>query len=150
MGADLPLAVLGDVFYLGAVGLILLGVYAVVIKRHLIRVLLGLTLLEAGVNLFLVAVGFRPDAAAPILSGAAGEAMVDPIPQALILTAIVIGVAVLALGLALCLRVYRAYGTLNMRSVARRVNEVVEEPPLAGRLATVLAAEPAGGPERRS
>jgi multicomponent Na+:H+ antiporter subunit C len=116
------LALLGQVFYVGALGLILLGAFAVVTQHHVLRILLGVGLLEAGVNLFLVAVGFRPDAAAPILVGGHDVgAVVDPIPQALILTAIVIGVGVLALGLALAVRACRAYGTTDVRALARHI-----------------------------
>jgi multisubunit Na+/H+ antiporter MnhC subunit len=112
---------LGYILYAGAIGLILLGVFAMVAFRHLIRMLLGLALLEAGVNLFLVAVGYRPESAAPILTGGVPGSMVDPIPQALVLTAIVIGVGVLAVGLALVLRVHRAYRTLDTSELARAI-----------------------------
>jgi multisubunit Na+/H+ antiporter MnhC subunit len=120
MTLETQTAVLGYVIYGGAAGLVTIGLYAMVMKRHLIRILLGLTLLEAGVNLSLVAAGFRPDAVAPIFSGTAtaGLSMVDPVPQALILTAIVIGVGVLALALAMTVRVQRAYGTLDTRQLA--------------------------------
>jgi hypothetical protein len=68
----------------------------------------------------LVAGGFRYGAVAPIITQ--GEsvtvAMVDPVPQALILTAIVIGVGVLALALALAVQTYKAYGTLDTRKLA--------------------------------
>jgi len=120
MNLEAQTAVLGYVIYGGAAGLIIIGLYAMVMKRHLIRVLLGLSLLEAGVNLSLVAAGFRPDAVAPIFSGnaVAGLTMVDPVPQALILTAIVIGVGVLALALAMTIKVQRAYDTLDTRQLA--------------------------------
>ncbi len=117
-------AVIGTALYVGAIGLVLIGFYAMVAMRHLVRILLGLTLLEGGVNLFLVATGFRPGAAAPILVG--GKAlgpMVDPVPQALVLTAIVIGVGVLALALALVIRAYQAYGTLDTKELALRIQE---------------------------
>ncbi len=123
-------AVIGTALYAGAVGLVLIGFYAVVVMRHLMRILLGLTLLEGGVNLFLVATGFRPEAAAPILvGGKAPGPMVDPVPQALVLTAIVIGVGVLALALALVVRAYRAYGTLDTRALAMKVQEEGPEVP---------------------
>jgi multicomponent Na+:H+ antiporter subunit C len=115
-------ALLGNLFYIGALGLALLGIFAVVAMRHLVRVILGLALLDSGVNLFLVATGYRPGAVAPILMGqAAGTPMVDPIPQALILTAIVIGVGVQAVALALAVQVHRAYGTLDLRELGRHV-----------------------------
>lgn len=106
--------------FIGAVGLILLGVFAVITYRHLIRIILGLGLLEAGVNLFLITVSFRPNAVAPII-GNETLPMVDPLPQALVLTAIVIGVSVQALLLALVVRVYKAYGTLDTRVLAEKI-----------------------------
>jgi multisubunit Na+/H+ antiporter MnhC subunit len=116
------LEVLGLAFYAGALGLVLIGVYAVVAGRNLIRVLLALGLIDSGVNLFLVATGFRADAAAPILLGGQPVGpMVDPLPQALILTSIVIGVGVLALGLALAVRVRETLGTLDLGEMAARV-----------------------------
>lgn len=124
MGMDnmIDTSMLGTLFYLGAIGLILLGIFCAIAMHNLVRILLGLTLLEAGVNLFLVAVGFRPDAAAPIILGERLPAMVDPVPQALILTAIVIGVGVLALALALTVRIYEREGTLDNFVLAQRLS----------------------------
>jgi multicomponent Na+:H+ antiporter subunit C len=123
MSMETQTALLGYTIYAGAAGLIVIGLYAMVAKRHLIRILLGLSLLEAGVNLALIAAGFRPDSVAPIFSAsvAAGATMVDPVPQALILTAIVIGVGVLALALAMAVKVQRAYNTLDTRQLAEHL-----------------------------
>ncbi len=111
--------------YVGAISLILLGIFAMVTFRHLIRIIFGLMLLEAGVNLFLITIGYRGGAVAPILVN--GElptaAMVDPIPQALVLTAIVIGVGVQALALALVIKTYKAYGTLDTQILAQKIAE---------------------------
>ncbi|OAD23449.1 NADH-ubiquinone oxidoreductase, chain 4L [Candidatus Thiomargarita nelsonii] len=107
--------------YCGAIGLILLGIFAMVMYRHLIRIIFGLILLEAGVNLFLITVGYRPNAVAPILVEGQVPAMVDPIPQALVLTAIVIGVGVQALALALVVKTYKAYGTLDTKVLAEKI-----------------------------
>lgn len=115
---------LGKTLYAGAICLVLLGLYGMVVPRNLVRMVLGLVLLESGVNLFLVAAGFRADAAAPILMAPFATApapLVDPVPQALVLTAIVIGVGVLALALALAVRVKEAYGTLDAHAVANRM-----------------------------
>jgi len=94
------------VLYTGAIGLVVIGVA-------------GLAIAEAGANLLLVLAGYRWDAVAPILrdGATATAAMVDPVPQALVLTAIVIGVGVQALAVSLLLRVYRAYGTLDIRAL---------------------------------
>ena len=109
--------------YIGAIGLILLGIFAMVMFRHLIRIIFGLMLLEAGINLFLITIGYQGGAVAPILVN--GElptaAMVDPIPQALVLTAIVIGVGIQALALALVIKTYKAYGTLDTQVLAQKI-----------------------------
>jgi len=109
--------------YCGAIGLILLGIFAIVMYRHLIRIIFGLMLLEAGINLFLITIGYRPNAVAPILveGQIPAAAMVDPIPQALVLTAIVIGVGVQALALALVIKSYKAYGTLDTKVLAEKI-----------------------------
>lgn len=112
----------GTIFYLGAIGLIIIGIAGIVLSHHLVRIIFGVALLESGANLLLVMTGYRPDAAAPIIvNGQIPAAMVDPVPQALVLTAIVIGVGVLALALALALKVQHAYGTLDIREIRERL-----------------------------
>jgi multicomponent Na+:H+ antiporter subunit C len=109
----------GYIFYLGAFGLVLTGLYIVMVKRNLVKVIIGLSLMETGVNLFIVSTGYVRSGTAPIFSGPAirASAMVDPVPQALVLTSIVIGVAVLALALSLAVRVHRHFGTLDLRKI---------------------------------
>jgi len=107
------------IYYIGAFGLILIGLYIILVKHNLIKVIIGLGVLDTGVNLFLISVGYVNKGTAPIFSkpGIGSEHMVDAVPQALVLTAIVIGVAVLALALSLAIRLYQHYGTLNLRKV---------------------------------
>ena len=106
-------------YYIASVGLIAIGLYVMVAKKNLIKVIIGLSLFETGINLLLIAVGYIAEGTAPIFSqpGLLPGRMVDPTPQALVLTAIVIGVAVLALALSLTVRLYEHYGTLNLRKV---------------------------------
>jgi multicomponent Na+:H+ antiporter subunit C len=106
-------------YYIGAFGLIFIGLFIMLVKHNLIKVIIGLSILETGVNLFLVAVGYISKGTAPIFSNSSIEAerMVDPVPQALVLTAIVIGVAVLALALSLAIRLYQHYGVLDLRQI---------------------------------
>lgn len=122
---------MGYLLYGGALALIVIGLYAIATCHHVIRILLGLGLLEAGVNMVLLAAGFRENAQAPVLSAAYKDAipMVDPIPQALILTAIVIAVGVLALALALSIEVHRKYKTLDMRILAQIIGSHVDDEP---------------------
>jgi multicomponent Na+:H+ antiporter subunit C len=106
-------------YYIGAFGLIFIGLFIMLVKHNLIKVIIGLSILETGVNLFLVAVGYISKGTAPIFSNSSikAERMVDPVPQALVLTAIVIGVAVLALALSLAIRLYQHYGVLDLRQI---------------------------------
>jgi len=106
-------------YYIGAFGLIFIGLFTMLVKANLIKVILGLSILETGVNLFLVAVGYISKGTAPIFSSPAVEnkPLVDPVPQALVLTAIVIGVAVLALALSLAVRLHHHYGVLDLRKI---------------------------------
>ena len=107
------------IYYIGAFGLVFIGLFIILVKRNLIKVIIGLSILETGVNLFLIAVGYISKGTAPIFSNSSLEAehMVDPVPQALVLTAIVIGVAVLALALSLTIRLYQHYGVLDLRQI---------------------------------
>jgi multicomponent Na+:H+ antiporter subunit C len=91
----------------------------VLVKKNLIKVIIGLSIVDTGINLFLIALGYIKGGTAPIFSkpGLKSENMVDPVPQALVLTAIVIGVAVLALALALAIKLYKHYGTLDLRKI---------------------------------
>ena len=84
--------------------------------------ILALVIAEAGANMMLILAGFRFDAIAPIVAGQ-GTQMVDPVPQAMVLTAIVIGVGIQALALSLMMQVYRNYGTLDMREISRRLDQ---------------------------
>lgn len=108
----------GMTLYCGAIGLIIIGLAGMVIVKNLFRILLALAIAEAGANMLLILAGFRFDAIAPILDGSVQQ-MVDPVPQALVLTSIVIGVGIQALALSMVLQVYRNYGTLNIRELSQ-------------------------------
>lgn len=84
------------------------------LERSLVRVLIGLVMLGNGVNLlFLVAAG--PAGSAPIIGAEAGRPMTDPLPQALVLTAIVIGLATIAFLLAMAYRSWQLTGHDNVQ-----------------------------------
>lgn len=106
-------------FYIGAFGLIFIGLFIMLSKKNLIKVIIGLSILDTGIYLFLITIGYVHEGTAPIFSksGLKAENMVDPVPQALVLTAIVIGVAILALALTLAIKLYKHYGTLNLRKI---------------------------------
>ncbi|ASJ06942.1 NADH-quinone oxidoreductase subunit K [Thermococcus pacificus] len=109
-----------SVYYFGAIALILIGLYAVLVKKNVLKMLIGLSIMETGVNLLLVSVGYISGRSAPILSEGIGpNGAVDPIPQALVLTAIVIGVATTAMALSVAILIHEKYGTLNVEEIRR-------------------------------
>ncbi len=94
------------------------GLYGLLVKRHLLKKVLGLLILEHAVNLFLVELGYIDGGTPPILLAGEKTASfvreaVDPVPQALVLTSIVIGLGVAMLMVALTLRIYERYGSLD-------------------------------------
>lgn len=96
-----------------------LGVYCAVSKRNLIKIIVGVAIAEYAVNLMFVLVGYRIGGVPPIFvaAGEAQGAMVDPLPHALVLTAIVIGLATTALLAAIAMRIYRKYGTYDVNEI---------------------------------
>lgn len=95
-----------------------IGVYCVLRKRNLIKIIIGLGIIEYAVNLYFALVGYRKAGRAPILAADQNiKNMVDPLPQALVLTAIVIGLAVTALIVAIAIRIYEKYGTFDITKI---------------------------------
>ena len=106
--------------YLLCLVLFSIGIYCILRKRNLIKIIIGLAIIEYAVNLFFILVGYRMHGRAPILSK--GEEilnMVDPLVQALVLTAIVIGLAVTALIVAIAIRIYEKYGTFDITKIKK-------------------------------
>ena len=99
--------------------LILIGLFGALSNRNILRMIVAFTVANTGVNLVLVAVGHMRGRTAPILNEAvpvaeAAARIIDPVPQALVLTAIVIGVGVTALMLAYAYRLYQTRGSLDI------------------------------------
>jgi multisubunit Na+/H+ antiporter MnhC subunit len=100
--------------------LFLVGLYAIITKRNMIKVAVGFTLMEYAVNFLFAIVGFRPGALPPILETVeVGKAYADPLPQALVLTSIVIGLGVTAFLLSLALRLYKRIGSFDLEEIQR-------------------------------
>lgn len=97
-----------------------IGLYGVFTKRNLIKIIIGLTIMEYAIFLFFAVIGFRKGGTAPIVTeGVEGVVFVDPLPQALVLTAIVIGLATTALIVSVAVRIYERYGTFDVREMRR-------------------------------
>ncbi|MFO8182850.1 MAG: sodium:proton antiporter [Candidatus Aegiribacteria sp.] len=94
-----------------------IGIYAVLSKRNIIKIILGVVIAEYAVNLFLILVAYKAGGRAAIFSSTqeiAPGSMVDPLPHALVLTSIVIGLATTAFLIALAIRLYGKYGTFDI------------------------------------
>lgn len=104
--------------------LFMIGLYGVMSKNNLIKKIMGLTIMNGSIVLFFISIGYREDGLAPILekgttSGIPTNILVDPLPQALMLTAIVIGISVTALALALVVKIYAKYKTLDIQQLSK-------------------------------
>ena len=100
-----------------------IGLTNLLLQRNLIKKIIGLNIMDTAVYLFLAAKGYVAGRAAPIIQNGvtAAEAYVNPIPAGLVLTGIVVSVSVTAFALSLTLRLYEAYGTLNIDEAFARM-----------------------------
>lgn len=119
---------MGIAIYLLTFALLLVGLYAVIAKKNLIKIIVGVLILDYAINMLLVLVGYRGGPGgvvrAPILSGEQTSAelartAVDPLPQAMVLTSIVIGLGITALMVAMAIRLYEKYGTFDMSKIRK-------------------------------
>ncbi len=107
----------GHYNYWMAIVLMMIGLYIVIAHGNLVKKLLGLSVFQVSVFMLYISLGKVRGGTAPIIE-AAYTSYSHPLPHVLILTAIVVGVATTALGLALVVRIYEAYGTID-EDVAR-------------------------------
>ena len=114
--------------YLLTFALLLIGVYAVVAKKNVIKIIIGVLIIDYAINMLLVLVGYRGGGAGsvtpPILAEGQSPAdlaatAVDPLPQAMVLTSIVIGLGLTALMVALAIRLHEKYGTFDMDRIRK-------------------------------
>jgi multicomponent Na+:H+ antiporter subunit C len=104
--------------YSVAIAIFAIGLYCAVSKTNLIKKIIGLAIMTKGIHLFLISIGFRTHGIAPIITNMKDLATfntfaVDPLPQALVLTSIVIDLSITALALTFSINAYRHFKTLN-------------------------------------
>ena len=108
------------ILFILAIILFLIGLYGILVKRNLIKMILGLMIMEYAINLIFALIGFREGGTAPIISDQlSGLKFVDPLPQALVLTAIVIGLGTTALLVSFAVRIYEKYDTFDVRKIRK-------------------------------
>ena len=93
--------------------LMMIGLYIVISKKSLLKKVVGLAIFQTSVFLLYITFGKIAGGTAPIITNNSEEIYSNPLPHVLILTAIVVGVATTALGLALIVRINNAYGSIN-------------------------------------
>lgn len=107
------MAILGYYNYFIFIILMMCGFYMVISSDNLVKQLVGLTIFQTSVFILYISMGKITGGTAPILLDRTAVVYSNPLPHVLILTAIVVGVATTALGLALVVRIQEAYGTIE-------------------------------------
>ncbi|MEA3494121.1 MAG: cation:proton antiporter subunit C [Candidatus Margulisiibacteriota bacterium] len=98
---------------------VLVGIYGLLTKRNIIKMIMSLCIMNSGVILFFISIGYVFGGQAAIFEDSS-SLMVDPLPQAVMLTAIVIGLGVTALALALAIKIYDEYKTLDTNKLLEK------------------------------
>ncbi len=101
--------------------LLVVGLYAVLVKGNYVKRMIGLGIFQSAVFLLFITMNKLEGGTGPIFRGAPdpGQLFANPLPQVLILTAIVVGIAVTALGLALTIRIKEEYGSIEEAETRR-------------------------------
>jgi multicomponent Na+:H+ antiporter subunit C len=111
--------------------LMMIGLYAIISKKNLVKKIIGMNILQTAVILFFISLGAKKDATIPIIThGTAGEShavraadFINPLPHVLMLTAIVVAVATLGVALALVVKVFQQYQTLEEDEILARLED---------------------------
>lgn len=128
---DLVVAVMAKHNYWVFIGLLMIGLYALIVKKNLVKKIIGMNILQTAIILFYISTGAKKGGTLPIImhdSHAGGHGIraadyINPLPHVLMLTAIVVAVATLGVALALGIKVYRQYGTLEEDEIHARIRK---------------------------
>ena len=104
------------------IALFLLGVWGLLTKRNLIKKVIALSMINSSIVIMFVYLGSLSGKAAPILVAGITD-IVDPIPQALMLTAIVVGICLTSLALALIYKIYQQYHTNDIMKIEQLIRD---------------------------
>ncbi len=115
--------------YWAVVVLISIGLYAMIAKKNLVKKIIGMNIFQTAIILFYVSIGAKRGATLPIIEHGHGHSAhavhavdyINPLPHVLMLTAIVVSVATLGVALALAMRIYFHYGTLEEDEIQKKI-----------------------------
>lgn len=118
---ELALALRDNFYYVVSMVLFVIGLHTMLTHSNLIKKIMALNIMETSIFLFFISTGYVSGGGVPILdkTGPVSGPYVNPLPQALILTGIVIAVSLTAFALALIVRMYEFYGTLDSDEIAQ-------------------------------
>ena len=111
--------------------LMMIGLYAMISKKNLVKKIIGMNIFQTAIILFYVSIGAKKGATIPIIMHGPGDSShaahaadyINPLPHVLMLTAIVVSVATLGVALALALKIYSQYGTLEEDEISDKIME---------------------------
>ncbi len=111
--------------------LMMVGMYGGIVKKNLMKKIIGMSILQTAVILFYVSIGAKNNATIPIiehghdtgLSAVQATHFINPLPHVLMLTAIVVAVATLGVALALVIKIYKQYNTLEEDELLKVIKE---------------------------
>ncbi len=111
--------------------LMMIGLYGIMVKKNLVKKIIGLNILQTAVILFFISVGAKEKATIPIIehgndtvhAAVSASHYINPLPHVLMLTAIVVAVATLGVALALVIRIHQQYHTLEEEEILKRIQE---------------------------
>jgi multicomponent Na+:H+ antiporter subunit C len=117
--------------YWVAIALLMLGLYTMIAHRNLTKKLIGMSIFQTAIILFFLVTSIKNGATLPIVFPDPVEAVhfMNPLPHALMLTAIVVMVATSGVAFAILIRVYARYGTLEEDELAERIAVAADDPP---------------------
>lgn len=106
-------------FYFVAIVLFLIGFHTMLTHSNLIKKIIGMNIMETAIFLFFVSIGYIQGGKAPIVDGQTTIQFVNPLPSAVILTGIVVGVSLTAFSLSMVIKIYKYYGTVDADEIMR-------------------------------
>lgn len=111
--------VIKTIVIIGSMSLFFVGLFGLLTRKHLIKIFISIAIMETALFLLFIGLTFEKNSLAPILSSGQQTFtnMNDPIPHAMILTAIVIGMAVLALGVSFAIEYYKLTGKTDINDM---------------------------------
>jgi multicomponent Na+:H+ antiporter subunit C len=130
MGGGLEILV-SRINYWVYIALMMIGLYGIIIKKNIMKKIIGLSILQTAVILFFVSIGAKRNATIPIIpasydlapTAVSAVQFINPLPHVLMLTAIVVAVATLGVALALTIKIYRQYNTLEEDEILPQIRE---------------------------